>query len=127
MANCITRYIPNTLTCLNLFSGCVAAVMAFQFKYDLALLFIIIGAVFDFFDGLAARALNAHSPIGKDLDSLADDICFGIPPSARTSTRWRTTSASGWRHPWWCSRCFGRCPIRSGCRAFLLISLIWLS
>ena len=81
MANCITRYIPNTLTCLNLFSGCVAAVMAFQFKYDLALLFIIIGAVFDFFDGLAARALNAHSPIGKDLDSLADDICFGLAPS----------------------------------------------
>ena len=81
MANCITRHIPNTLTCLNLFSGCVAAVMAFQFKYELALLFIVIGAVFDFFDGLAARALDAHSIIGKDLDSLADDICFGLAPS----------------------------------------------
>ena len=81
MANCITRYIPNTLTCLNLFSGCVAAVMAFQLKYELALLFIIIGAVFDFFDGLAARALHAYSNIGKDLDSLADDISFGLAPA----------------------------------------------
>lgn len=82
MPNCITSRIPNTLTCLNLFSGCVATVMAFQFKYDLALLFIIVGAVFDFFDGLAARALHAYSAIGKDLDSLADDISFGLAPSA---------------------------------------------
>ena len=81
MPNCITSRIPNTLTCLNLFSGCVAAVMAFQLKYELALLFIIIGAVFDFFDGLAARALHAYSNIGKDLDSLADDISFGLAPA----------------------------------------------
>ena len=81
MANCITRHIPNTLTCLNLFSGCVTAVMAFQSRYDMALLFIIVGAVFDFFDGMAARALHAYSNIGKDLDSLADDISFGLAPS----------------------------------------------
>ena len=81
MANCITRHIPNALTCLNLFSGCIAGVMAFESRYELALLFIIISAVFDFFDGLAARALDAHSPIGKDLDSLADDISFGVAPS----------------------------------------------
>lgn len=81
MANCITRHIPNTLTCLNLFSGCIACVMAFQFRYDLALLFIVIGATFDFFDGLAARALKAYSNIGKDLDSLADDVSFGVAPS----------------------------------------------
>lgn len=81
MANCITRPIPNTLTCLNLFSGCIACVMAFKSNYDLALLFIIISAVFDFFDGLAARLLNAHSIIGKDLDSLADDVSFGVAPS----------------------------------------------
>ena len=96
MANCITRYIPNTLTCLNLFSGCVAAVMAFQFKYDLALLFIVIGAVFDFFDGLAARALNAHSVIGKDLDSLADDICFGLAPSGVVFSRFREMPYPEW-------------------------------
>lgn len=81
MANCITRHIPNALTCLNLFSGCIAGVMAFESRYELALLFIIISAVFDFFDGLAARALDAHSPIGKDLDSLADDVSFGLAPS----------------------------------------------
>lgn len=81
MANCITRHIPNTITCLNLFSGCIAGVCAFQANYEGALLFIILSAVFDFFDGLAARALHAHSAIGKDLDSLADDVSFGLVPS----------------------------------------------
>lgn len=81
MANHITRHIPNTLTCLNLFSGCMAAVFAFEGHYHLALLFIIVGAAFDFFDGLAARALHAYSPIGKDLDSLADMVSFGVAPS----------------------------------------------
>lgn len=81
MANVISRNIPNTVTCLNLFSGCIACVMAFEARYELALLFIILSSVFDFFDGLLARALNAHSVIGKDLDSLADDISFGIVPA----------------------------------------------
>lgn len=49
--------------------------------YDYALLCIVLSAIFDFFDGLAARALNAHSIIGKDIDSLADDISFGLAPS----------------------------------------------
>lgn len=97
MANCITRHIPNALTCLNLFSGCIACVMAFQFKYDLALLFIIIGAIFDFFDGLAARALHAFSPIGKDLDSLADDVSFGVAPSVMLySLLSEMTYPNGW-------------------------------
>lgn len=81
MANCITKHIPNTITCLNLFAGCIACVMAFEAKYESALLFIILSAVFDFFDGMMARLLNAPSAIGKDLDSLADDISFGIAPS----------------------------------------------
>lgn len=81
MANRITRHIPNTLTCLNLFSGCIACVMAFEARYEAALGFIILSAVFDFFDGTMARVLNAHSAIGKDLDSLADDISFGVAPS----------------------------------------------
>ena len=82
MANLITRNIPNLLTSCNLFSGCVAAVMAFQFHYRTALLFIVIGAVFDFFDGMSARLLKVSSPIGKELDSLADDITFGLAPAA---------------------------------------------
>lgn len=81
MANSITRHIPNAVTCLNLFSGCVAAVMAFEARYELAFLFIVLSAVFDFFDGMLARLLKAYSPIGKDLDSLADDVSFGLAPS----------------------------------------------
>lgn len=81
MANAITRHIPNTVTCLNLFSGCIACVMAFEAKYEWALLFIILSAVFDFFDGMLARLLNAYSAIGKDLDSLADDVSFGAAPA----------------------------------------------
>ena len=82
MANRLTRHIPNTITCLNLFSGCVGCVMAFNHQYDLALAAILCSAVFDFFDGMSARALDAHSIIGKDIDSLADDISFGFVPSA---------------------------------------------
>lgn len=82
MAKSVFHFIPNTLTCLNLFMGCVATVMAFQGEYEWALLCIICSAVFDFFDGMAARLLQAHSPIGKDLDSLADDVSFGVAPSA---------------------------------------------
>ena len=81
MTNVIKNNIPNTVTCLNLFSGCIACVMAFEAKYELALLFIVLSSIFDFFDGLLARALNAHSIIGKDLDSLADDVSFGVAPS----------------------------------------------
>ena len=78
----IKKHIPNTITCLNLISGCIATYWAFQGDYRMALLFIIIGAVFDFFDGMVARLLHVSSPIGKELDSLADDITFGFAPSA---------------------------------------------
>jgi CDP-diacylglycerol--serine O-phosphatidyltransferase len=76
------KHIPNTITCLNLISGCIATYWAFQGDYQMALLFIVIGAVFDFFDGMSARLLHVSSPIGKELDSLADDITFGFAPSA---------------------------------------------
>lgn len=81
MANAITRHIPNTVTCLNLFSGCIACVMAFEANYTAAACFIVLGAVFDFFDGMLARVLHAYSPIGKELDSLADVISFGLAPA----------------------------------------------
>ena len=76
------KHIPNTITCCNLISGCIATWFAFQGRADMALLFIVIGAVFDFFDGMSARLLGVSSPIGKELDSLADDITFGFAPSA---------------------------------------------
>ena len=76
------KHIPNTITCLNLISGCIATYYAFESDFGMALLFIVIGAVFDFFDGMVARLLHVSSPIGKELDSLADDITFGFAPSA---------------------------------------------
>ena len=82
MANIIVRNIPNSITCCNLISGCIATYNAFLGDIRMALLWIIVGAVFDFFDGMSARLLKASSPIGKELDSLADDITFGFAPSA---------------------------------------------
>ena len=76
------KHLPNTITCCNLISGCTATYFAFMSDFQMALLFIVIGAVFDFFDGMAARLLHVSSPIGKELDSLADDITFGFAPSA---------------------------------------------
>lgn len=78
----IKKHIPNTITCLNLISGCVAITYALIGEPQWALLWIIIGATFDFFDGLSARLLGVSSPIGKELDSLADDITFGVAPAA---------------------------------------------
>lgn len=86
MANKIIKSIPNAVTCCNLLMGCVATLYAFQGLYALAFLFILIGGVFDFLDGLTARALHVSSPIGKELDSLADDITFGLAPAAMVYT-----------------------------------------
>ena len=77
----IKKHIPNTITCCNLFSGCVACVMAFRCNFELAMAFIVLGAVFDFFDGMVARLLHVSSPMGVQIDSLADDITFGIAPA----------------------------------------------
>lgn len=82
MPNIIIRNIPNSITSCNLFCGCIASYMAFQGNYRNAMLFIVLGAVFDFFDGMSARLLKVSSPIGKELDSLADNITFGLAPSA---------------------------------------------
>ena len=70
------------ITCCNLISGCFATVFALYGNVRIALAWIIIGAVFDFFDGMMARLLHVSSPIGKELDSLADDATFGVAPSA---------------------------------------------
>ena len=75
------KQIPNMITCCNLISGCVATTMAFNGNIKWAVAWMIIGAVFDFFDGMTARLLHVSSPIGKELDSLADDVTFGVAPS----------------------------------------------
>lgn len=73
--------LPNALTCSNLICGCIASGCAFYGQYQWAVLMIVVGAVFDFFDGMVARALGVSSPIGKELDSLADVVTFGVAPS----------------------------------------------
>lgn len=78
----IKKHIPNAITCLNLLSGAASIVFALhELQLEVAALLIILAAVFDFFDGLVARALGVSSPIGKDLDSLADVISFGLAPA----------------------------------------------
>ena len=86
MANIITRNIPNTITCCNLISGCIAISYAYAGQQTMALAFIILGAVFDFFDGMSARLLHVSSPIGKELDSLADVVTFGVAPATMVAT-----------------------------------------
>ena len=76
----IKRHIPNALTCANLFSGCIGVVFAFNDRLDVAAYSVLISGIFDFFDGNFARMLNVKSPIGKELDSLADMVSFGFLP-----------------------------------------------
>ena len=75
------RIIPDAITCCNLLCGSIAVFLATQGAFVWAFVFILAGAFFDFFDGLSARLLKAPSPIGIQLDSLADDITFGLAPA----------------------------------------------
>ncbi len=76
----IKNHIPNFITLLNLLSGCIAIVFIFENQLVIASYLIGLAAFFDFMDGFFARILNAQSPIGKDLDSLADVVSFGLVP-----------------------------------------------
>nr|WP_319400018.1 CDP-alcohol phosphatidyltransferase family protein [uncultured Carboxylicivirga sp.] len=78
----ILKHIPNTLTSLNVLCGTIATFMALNGMIDWAIWLIFIGSVFDFSDGFAARALKSYSEMGKELDSLADLISFGMAPAA---------------------------------------------
>ena len=77
----IKRIIPNSLTCANLLCGSVTVFMATQEEFLWAFVLILAGGLFDFFDGASARWLKVPSPLGVQLDSLADDITFGLAPS----------------------------------------------
>jgi CDP-diacylglycerol---serine O-phosphatidyltransferase len=75
------RHLPNFLTICNLLCGCVGVVVALQGDTIPAAYFVWISGVFDFFDGFTARILKVHSAIGKELDSLADMVSFGLLPA----------------------------------------------
>lgn len=106
MINKITTSIPNALTCCNLMSGIIACIAAFQATaipgpfgmtgFELSWLMITIAAGFDFFDGFAARALHAYSPLGKELDSLADLVSFGVAPGLLMFNLAHTFAAPCW-------------------------------
>ena len=74
------KHLPNVITCANLFSGCIGITLAFKGELEVAAYFVILAGIFDFFDGMVARLLNTNSAIGKDLDSLADVVSFGVLP-----------------------------------------------
>ena len=76
----LTRHVPNTLTCISLSFGFYAAISGVSGRYFEAMAAIFIASAFDYADGLAARLLKAYSAIGKELDSLADVISFGVAP-----------------------------------------------
>ena len=74
----IKKHIPNLITLINLFCGCIAVVFAFNQNVEMAFFFVALGIFFDFFDGFFARLFNVTSPLGLQLDSLADmeQSCF---------------------------------------------------
>jgi CDP-diacylglycerol---serine O-phosphatidyltransferase len=78
------KHIPNILTLLNLFCGCCALVCLFStdFEFETATLFLLASGVCDFLDGMVARLLNVKSEFGKEVDSLADMVSFGVVPGA---------------------------------------------
>lgn len=79
--NRVIKHLPNAITLLNLVAGCLSIVSAFEGNLQMAGIFIIIAAVFDFLDGFTARMIGAYSLLGKELDSLSDVVSFGVAPS----------------------------------------------
>ena len=75
------KHIPNTITSMNLLCGALGVIFTLQGALDVAFCLMLAAAACDFFDGLSARLLKAYSPMGKELDSLADCISFGLLPA----------------------------------------------
>ena len=91
----LKKHIPNTITSMNLLCGVVGVIFTFDGRPDLAFLAMLAAAVFDFCDGLAARALGAYSEIGKELDSLCDATSFGVLPALMLHYTMKSLGVSG--------------------------------
>lgn len=74
------KHLPNLITLLNLLSGCIALVFASKDNFEMAFFFVCLGIFFDFFDGFFARLFHVSSPLGLQLDSLADMVTSGVLP-----------------------------------------------
>ena len=92
----LVKHIPNTITSMNLLCGAMGVICAFRGQMDMAFCLMLLAAVFDFCDGLAARFLNAYSNIGKELDSLCDMVSFGLLPSLLLVTTMHFRGLEGW-------------------------------
>ncbi|MEM1338105.1 MAG: CDP-alcohol phosphatidyltransferase family protein [Bacteroidota bacterium] len=90
------RHLPNFITLLNLFFGCVAVVFAVMNRLEIAAFFVFLGILCDFLDGLAARALNVSSPLGVQLDSLADMVTSGVVPGIVMFQLLNMAQKGGW-------------------------------
>ena len=96
------KLVPNIITCCNLLSGALAVMLAAEGLFHCAFGMILLGAIFDFFDGMSARALKVNNPIGKEIDSLADVITFGLAPSVMLMQAIRlATETSNYAWGWW--------------------------
>jgi len=93
----IKKHIPNIITLLNLFCGCIAAIFAFNQQFEMAFLFVSLGIFLDFFDGFFARMFNVSSELGLQLDSLADMVTSGfVPGLVMFQLMSATTSGPAW-------------------------------
>ena len=92
----LKKYIPNSITSMNALAGTIGVVFALQGRPDYAFLCMLVASVFDFCDGLAARLLGAYSPMGKELDSLADMVSFGVLPTVMLIGTMQLKGVDGW-------------------------------
>jgi CDP-diacylglycerol---serine O-phosphatidyltransferase len=93
----IRKHIPNIITLMNLFCGCIALVYAFNGNFEMAFVFVGLGIFLDFFDGFFARLFKVSSPLGLQLDSLADMVTSGVVPGLVMFQL--MASGSGWHSP----------------------------
>ena len=113
----VLLHIPNAITCLNLSCGALGIAFLFRDRIDIAFWLLIAAAVFDFLDGFAARLLNAYSPLGKELDSLADAISFGLLPAFMLYVVYLPAAPRQWMAfiPFWS---YSQRPPRTSCCIF---------
>ena len=95
----LRKHIPNAITSMNLLCGVLGVIAASDGRFDEAFILMLAGAVFDFCDGLAARALGVVSPTGRELDSLSDLVTFGVLPAVMLHKMMRISTFS---NSFWC-------------------------
>lgn len=106
----LKKHIPNFITLLNLLSGCIALIFAFQEQFVMTFYFVCLGIFLDFFDGFFARLFNVSSPLGLQLDSLADMVTSGVVPGTvmyfMLSNALNSPEIACWNGDFWIA-CFG--------------------